>query len=64
MELYILNKKVASILDEQHVEIYDTFVGEFMTALEMAGCSISVLKLDQQLMELLDSHADTLAFKR
>lgn len=64
MELYIVNKKVASILDEQHVEIYDTFVGEFMTALEMAGCSISVLKLDQQLMELLDSHADTLAFKR
>ena len=64
MELYILNKKVASILDEQHVEIYDTFVGEFMTALEMAGCSISVLKLDQELMELLDSHANTLAFKR
>ncbi|PGT84388.1 MULTISPECIES: dihydroxyacetone kinase subunit DhaK [Bacillaceae] len=64
MELYIVNKKVASILDEQHVEIYDTFVGEFMTALEMAGCSISVLKLDQQLMELLDTHADTLAFKR
>ncbi|MBU9712632.1 dihydroxyacetone kinase subunit DhaK [Evansella tamaricis] len=64
MELYIVNKKVAEILQEKNVKIHDTFVGEFMTSLEMAGCSISILRLDNQLLELLDASADTLAFKR
>jgi dihydroxyacetone kinase-like protein len=35
-----------------------------MTSLEMAGCSISLLKLDDQLIELLDAQADTIAFKK
>lgn len=64
MELYILNKKVAEILNEKKVHVHDTLVGEFMTSLEMAGCSISILRLDDELIELLDAQADTLAFKR
>jgi dihydroxyacetone kinase-like protein len=35
-----------------------------MTSLEMAGVSISLLKLDDQLIELLDAPADTIAFKK
>ncbi|WP_427392295.1 dihydroxyacetone kinase subunit DhaK [Geobacillus icigianus] len=34
-----------------------------MTSLEMAGCSISLLKLDDELIDLLRSPADTVAFK-
>lgn len=34
-----------------------------MTSLEMAGCSISILKLDDELKELLEDSADTPAFK-
>ncbi|MBS2771148.1 dihydroxyacetone kinase subunit DhaK [Anoxybacillus sp. PDR2] len=64
MELYIIHKKVSEILREKRIHIHETFVGEFMTSLEMAGCSISLLKLDDQLSELLDAQADTIAFKK
>lgn len=59
MELFIVNKKVNEILKDKGIEVYKTFVGEFMTSLEMAGCSISILKLDDELKELLEDSADT-----
>lgn len=64
MELYIIHKKVAEILTQQGIEIHESFVGEYMTALEMAGCSVTLLKLDKQLTELLDAPADTIAWKK
>lgn len=64
MELYIVYKKVADILQQQGIGIYDTYVGEYMTSLEMAGCSVTLLKLDDQLTELLDAPADTIAWKK
>ena len=63
MELYIANKTVNEILTSKNIRIYNTFVGEFMTSLEMAGYSVSILKLDEELKELLDAKADTLGFK-
>ncbi|MGH4051126.1 MAG: dihydroxyacetone kinase subunit DhaK [Clostridium sp.] len=63
MELYIANRKVHKILEEKGVKVYRTFVGEYMTALEMAGFSITLLKLDDELKVLLDAPADTPALK-
>ncbi|KRQ87697.1 PTS-dependent dihydroxyacetone kinase, dihydroxyacetone-binding subunit DhaK [Caloramator mitchellensis] len=63
MELFIANRKVDEILKTRGVRVYRTFVGEFMTSLEMAGFSISILKLDDELKELLDAKADTPALK-
>jgi phosphoenolpyruvate---glycerone phosphotransferase subunit DhaK len=63
MELYIANKRVNEILNDKGIKIHKTFVGEFMTSLEMAGFSISILKLDSELKQLLDAPADTPAFK-
>ncbi|MBW6411101.1 dihydroxyacetone kinase subunit DhaK [Clostridium weizhouense] len=63
MELYIINKKVNEILKDKGISTHKTFVGEFMTSLEMAGCSISILKLDDELKELLDAKADTPGLK-
>ena len=63
MELYIINKKVNEILTDKGIKIHKTFIGEFMTSLEMAGCSVSLLKLDDELKELLDAKADTPGFK-
>jgi len=63
MELYIVNKKVSEILKDKGIKVYKTFVGEYMTSLEMAGFSITLLKLDAELKELLDKPADTPAFK-
>ena len=56
--------KVAEICAARGVTIYRTFVGEYMTALEMAGASISVLRLDPELKALLDAPADAIAFKQ
>jgi dihydroxyacetone kinase-like protein len=63
MELFIVNKKVNEILTGKGIKIHKTCVGEYMTAIEMAGFSISVLKLDADLKGLLDAKADTPAYK-
>lgn len=62
MELYIINKKVQDILAHKGINVYRTFVGEYMTALEMGGCSVTLLKLDDELKSLLDHPSDTTNF--
>ncbi|MBQ9828183.1 MAG: dihydroxyacetone kinase subunit DhaK [Lachnospiraceae bacterium] len=63
MELFVANNRVADVLAEKGIKVYKTFVGEFMTSLEMQGFSVTLLKLDDELKELLDAKADTIAFK-
>ncbi len=63
MELFIVNNRVSDILAEKGIKVYKTLVGEYMTSLEMEGFSISLLRLDDELKELLDAKADTPAFK-
>ena len=63
MELYILNNEVEKILSEKNIKIHKALVGNYMTALEMSGCSITLLKLDDELMNLLDAPCDTPALK-
>lgn len=64
MELFIVNKKVHEILTSKNIKVHKTFVGEYMTSLEMAGVSVSMIKLDSELKRLLDAKADTLALKQ
>lgn len=63
MELYILNNEVEKVLSKHNIKIHKTFVGDYMTALEMSGCSITLLKLDDELKELLDAPCDTPALR-
>lgn len=63
MELFIVNNHVADILAEKGIKVYKTFVGNYMTSIEMDGFSISLLRLDDEMKELLDAEADTPAFK-
>ena len=63
MEQFIVNRKVNKILEEKNIKVYKTLIGEYMTSIEMAGFSISLLKLDEELKNLLDAKADTPAFK-
>lgn len=63
MELFIINNRVADVLAQKGIQVYKTFVGEYMTSIEMEGFSISLLKLDAELKELLDAKVDTPAFK-
>jgi dihydroxyacetone kinase-like protein len=59
MEQFIVFRRVAQRLQEAGVDIYRSFVGEFVTSLEMGGCSVSVMKLDEELAEMLDYPVDT-----
>jgi dihydroxyacetone kinase-like protein len=63
MELYVVNNRVSDILAEKGVKTYQTLVGNYMTSIEMAGCSITLLKLDSELKGLLDAKANTIAFR-
>jgi len=58
-ELYIIYRKVNQILSSLQIEIYRRYIGEFATSLEMAGCSITLLKLDGELKPLLDAPASS-----
>ncbi len=62
-ELYLLNNSVGKYLDEKNIKVYKTLVGNYMTSLEMAGASVTMLKLDDELKELLNQKANTPALK-
>lgn len=64
MELFIINNHVTDVLAQKGIRIYKTFVGEYMTSIEMQGFSISLLRLDEELRALLDAPADTPAWKQ
>lgn len=63
MELYIVCDAVVDLLAARDICVHRVFTGNFMTSLEMAGCSLSLLRLDEETKTLLDAHADTPAFK-
>ncbi len=63
MELFIINNRVADVLAEKGIKVYKTFVGEYMTSIEMQGFSLSLLRLDEEMKQLLDAPADTPAWK-
>ncbi len=58
-ELYIMYKKVYELLKTQGIKVFNSYVGEFATSMEMAGASISLLKLDDELRRLLSRSAIT-----
>ncbi|RKY01160.1 MAG: dihydroxyacetone kinase subunit DhaK [Spirochaetes bacterium] len=62
MELYILYRKVNEILNKKNICVYRSYVGNFFTSLEMAGATFTVMKLDEELKELLDAPADAVHF--
>lgn len=63
-ELYIIFDKAAQILDSAGIKIYRNYIGEFSTSMEMAGASISLLKLDNKLKKLLDAPAHSPFFSQ
>lgn len=63
MELFVINNHVHDVLTKKGIRIYKTLVGNYMTSIEMCGFSISLLRLDDELKELLDAPADTPAFR-
>ncbi len=63
-EQYVMFRRINQVLSEKEIKIFHTYVGEYATSMEMAGASISLLKLDDELKELLAAPADTPFFKQ
>lgn len=63
LELYILHRRVATVLNERHINIYQSWVGEYCTSLDMEGASISLMKLDADLQIWLDHPCETPALQ-
>jgi len=63
-EQYIVTRRINQILAEKNIKVHHFYVGEYATAIEMAGISISVLKLDSELKELMEASACTPFFKQ
>ncbi|AJD45974.1 dihydroxyacetone kinase subunit DhaK [Rhizobium sp. SEMIA 4085] len=64
MELYIMMRRVKSRLDDTGLVIHTSLVGNYCTSLEMAGASITVIHLDQELQRLIDHPCDCAMFAR
>ena len=62
-ELYLLNNSVSGAISKRGIKIYKTLVGNYMTSIDMAGASVTLLKLDDELKALLDSPSDAPAMK-
>jgi len=58
-ELYILFRRLAGLLGEHGVTVFHAYIGEFATSMEMAGASISLLVLDEELKRLIAAPVDS-----
>lgn len=63
MELLIVNRRVMQRFSDDGIKIHDTLIGSYCTSQEMAGFSISLLKLDDKLQKYYDMPADSFALK-
>lgn len=62
-ELYLLNNSVIRELAKRNIKICTAFVGNYMTSIDMAGASVSIMKLDNELKHLLSQVSEAPGFK-
>ncbi len=64
IELYVIFNELKKILDARGITIARNLVGSYITSLEMAGCSITLLRLDDELTKYWDAPVNTPALRR
>ena len=64
MELYVLYNEIEKILGEKKIKIHRAYVGNYFTSLEMMGATLTVMKLDDELKELIDMDCYTMGLKQ
>jgi phosphoenolpyruvate---glycerone phosphotransferase subunit DhaK len=63
IELYVLYAEVATILGKAGIPIVRSLVGPYITSLDMAGCSVTLLKADDEIVRLWDAPVRTPALR-
>jgi len=64
MELYILFNEVAKLLKAKRIKIHRPYVGNYFTSLEMAGVTLTLMKLDGSLKQCIDFEADSMGLRQ
>jgi dihydroxyacetone kinase-like protein len=64
MELYVLYDEVERILTKEGLSIVKPYVGNYFTSLEMMGASLTMMKLDSELKELIELNAYSMGLKQ
>lgn len=59
LELYLMYNEVQQLLDRAGITVARSLVGNYITSLEMAGCSVTLLKVDDELVRLWDAPVNT-----
>ncbi|MER7467774.1 dihydroxyacetone kinase subunit DhaK [Streptomyces sp. NPDC097981] len=63
LELYGFHAEVARVLAERGVPVARTLVGNYVTSLDMAGCSVTLCRADEELLRLWDAPVQTAALR-
>jgi dihydroxyacetone kinase-like protein len=64
MELYIIYGEVERLLAEKGISVYRPYVGNYFTSLEMMGVTLTMMKVDDELKELIDFEAESMGLKQ
>ena len=59
IELYLMYGEVAKIIEKAGITVARNLVGNYITSLEMAGCSVTLLRSDEELVRLWDAPVNT-----
>ncbi len=62
-ELYIVSRKLVEVCEAKGLKIVRNLIGSYITSLEMQGCSITLLKVDREIVRLWDAPVKTAALK-
>ncbi|MCD4549296.1 MULTISPECIES: dihydroxyacetone kinase subunit DhaK [unclassified Schaalia] len=62
-ELYICHRRLVELLEADSIVIERSMVGNYVTSLEMPGVSVTLLRVDEELLELFDAPVHTPAWK-
>ncbi|MFI3207970.1 MAG: dihydroxyacetone kinase subunit DhaK [Eubacteriales bacterium] len=63
MELYLFCNSVMKVLEEKQINVYRIFVGNYMTSIDMLGASLTFMKMNDELKELVDAECETPALR-
>lgn len=64
MELYVLYDEIEKILSAKGIHTYKSYVGNYFTSLDMMGATLTVMKLDEELKELIDMPCNSMGLKQ
>ena len=64
MEQYIFYNRIAEVLEEKKISVHRPYVGNYFTSLEMMGITLTVMKLDEELKELVDLDAYSMGLRQ